>query len=368
MGKKDELQTDFVHLARIALSGRTQDVQALLHRIARRNRETKSNLSDQLVKLLREAPTRASPLRRDSNVAMPVDSDTRMQLLQLENKPSLDHEPVFTPEVGVDLHRLVEERLRPQLLFDVGLEPTRTALFIGPPGVGKTMAARWLAREIGRPLVILDLAAVMSSYLGRTGNNLRYVLDYAKSNDCILLVDELDAVAKRRDDREEVGELKRLVTVLIQQIDDWPSSSLLIAATNHSELLDPAIWRRFESTIDFPIPSLGAAESFINACLKNYIKDSSVWGSILSLAFQGLSFSDIEIKLNTARRASALNGKSLDDHLISLIQPRDLHKRDRIKLATEIVKQNLTSQRRAAELTGVARDTIRNRNGENIDR
>jgi hypothetical protein len=111
--------------------------------------------------------------------------------------------------------------------------------------LGDTLAARVLARTLGRPLLILDLAAVMSSFLGRTGGNLRHVLDYAKSIECVLLLDELDAIAKRRDDAGEIGELKRLVTVLIQEIDDWPSSGLLVAATNHPELLDPAIWRRF---------------------------------------------------------------------------------------------------------------------------
>ena len=144
--------------------------------------------------------------------------------MRVEERPVLDWEPVFSPNIARQLKAIVEERLNPHALRAAGLEPTRTALFVGPPGVGKTMAARWVARELGRPLLTLDLAAVMSSYLGRTGSNLRLVLDYAKAIDCVLLLDELDAIAKRRDDREEIGELKRLVTVLIQQIDDWPSS------------------------------------------------------------------------------------------------------------------------------------------------
>src|SRR5665213_3572636 len=123
-----------------------------------------------------------------------------------------------------------------------------------PPGVGKTLAARWIARELHRPLLTLDLSAVMSSFLGRTGANVRHVLDYAKGVDCVLLLDELDSIAKRRDDASDVGELKRLVTVLLQEIDDWPSTGLLIAATNHSDLLDPAVWRRFEMRVNFPMP------------------------------------------------------------------------------------------------------------------
>ena len=99
------------------------------------------------------------------------------------------------------------------------MDPTRSALFTGPPGVGKTLAAKWMARELGQPLAILDLSAVMSSFLGRTGSNVRAVLDFARDRRCILLLDEFDAVAKRRDDTSEIGELKRLVTVLLQEID-----------------------------------------------------------------------------------------------------------------------------------------------------
>ncbi|TGV70329.1 AAA family ATPase, partial [Mesorhizobium sp. M00.F.Ca.ET.158.01.1.1] len=110
------------------------------------------------------------------------------------------------------LDTLVAERKDIENLHKAGWEPTRTVLFTGAPGVGKTLGARWLARELNRPLLILDLAAVMSSYLGRTGTNLRHVLDYAKTLDCVLLLDELDAIAKRRDDRGQIGALKRLVT------------------------------------------------------------------------------------------------------------------------------------------------------------
>lgn len=359
MEDKSFMMEEFVHLARIALSERPQDVQTFLHRVAKRTDNTA--LSAQLVDLLRKRPTRSSPLRRTMETPLPVDTDSRFQLLRVEQEPALPNEPIYSEKVRETLMRLVDERRNVKALFDAGLEPTRTVLFTGPPGVGKTLAAKWLAREMQRPLLILDLSAVMSSYLGRTGSNLRHVIDYAKSIDGVLLLDELDAIAKRRDDSGEIGELKRLVTVLLQQLDDWPSSGLLIAATNHAELLDPAIWRRFEELIKFELPGREAARAFLKSLLDRAAPKAEEWSAILSVVLAERSFSDIERMVNSARRSAALNGKNLGDHLSSLLTMDNRTKQDRIELAVQLVEAGLASQRRAHELTGVARDTIRER-------
>ena len=361
MAKLGKVEGDIVHLARVALSGRNQDVQLLLHRLAKAYRETAPDLAAQVTALLREAPSRASPLRRKSETALPVDVDTRFQLLRVEEHPTLDHEPVFSEDIATNLHRLVGERTHLDALFEQNLQPTKSALFTGPPGVGKTMAARWVAKSLGRPLLVLDLAAVMSSFLGRTGTNLRHVLDYAKSLDCVLLLDELDAVAKRRDDQSEIGELKRLVTVLIQEIDDWPSSGLLLAATNHAELLDPAIWRRFEMVTEFPLPDPDAIEAFTCGLLANRSDDPAKWARVMGIAFKGLSFSDIERDILSARRAAAINGGQVDEHMVGLFRGQRLSKSERIDLAKILVESGIASQRTAHDLTGVSRDTIRKR-------
>lgn len=116
------------------------------------------------------------------------------------------------------------------------------------------MTAHWLARELEIPLVVLDLATSISSYLGKTGANLRRILNYARSAPCVLLLDEFDAIAKRRDDQSDVGELKRIVNVLLKELENWPFHSVVYAATNHQEMIDPAMQRRFDLVVDMPLP------------------------------------------------------------------------------------------------------------------
>ncbi|WP_446039453.1 AAA family ATPase [Streptomyces sp. SID1121] len=259
-----------------------------------------------------------------------------------------------------EVEQLRDEHQAPERLARSGLTPSRTGLFTGPPGVGKTLAARWLASELELPLLVLDLSSVMSSYLGRTGGNIRKVLDYAKSSPSVLLLDELDTVAKRRDDAAEVGELKRLVTVLLQEIDDWPSTSLLLAATNHGDLLDPAVWRRFDVVIDFPLP--GRIE--LEEALRHYCGSETPEGlGFLVRVLAGSSFADAERFVMAGRRRAALNGERLFDVLLQLGRERLRHldQVERLHIALDLVHHGDLSQRRASELTGVSRDTIRRR-------
>lgn len=354
-----DLSNDFIQLARTALTGRQQDVLLIIHRASKKFKSLSPELTKSLIALMQESPTRTTPLRKHSETPLPVDLDSRLQLLRLENN-TLDHVPILAEQIQSSLNQVLSERKNAKILFNHGLNPTKSILFNGPPGVGKTMAAKWIAGQLNKPLVVLDLAAVMSSFLGRTGNNIRFVLDYAKNTDCVLLLDELDAIAKRRDDNTEIGELKRLVTVLLQEIDDWPATGLLIAATNHPDLLDPAVWRRFEMVLNFNNPSNELIEQQVNNLLKAHLDQPEEWSKILSFVFSGKSFSEIERQINQLRKAAAVEGSSLDRKLEQLVTlESDLTKDQKIELARALYDSGVVSQRKAQQLTGIARETIR---------
>lgn len=361
MDENTKVREDLFHVARVALSGRPQDVQLLVRKLARQYKTADAELSARLTGLLRKTPVRGSPVRRAEIAGLPLDNDSRLPLMRLVEVPQIEVEPVYDNATWLALRQVVGERQRLEQLNLAGIEPTRSVLFTGPPGVGKTYAAKWVARELGRPLATLDLSAVMSSFLGRTGNNVRVVLDYAKAHDCVLLLDELDAVAKRRDDSTEIGELKRLVTVLLQEIDEWPASGLLLAATNHPDLLDPAVWRRFEMVVDFPLPSREHLAAVFRDLLDGSV--SSPWPTILGVALSGSSFSDAAQKVRRARRMAALNGGDIEHELAGIVETaaRDLGRDDKQDLALRLMRDAGVSQRQASDITGVSRDTIRKR-------
>jgi len=244
------------------------------------------------------------------SISQPVDADSRRGLLKEEAQVVLDHEPIWSPDIASKLSRVVEERRLSVKLHLSGLEPIKALLFKGPPGVGKTMACRWIARELNLPLLTLDLATVMSSLLGKTGTNVRAVVDYGRTFPCVLLLDEFDSIAKRRDDERDVGELKRLVTVLLQAVDEWPSTSLLVAATNHPELLDPAVWRRFDLQLEFQNPTEAAILKLLSA---EKVEASAALE--LAALYVGSSYADLRRAIQSARKTAILFDRSFDEVL-----------------------------------------------------
>jgi SpoVK/Ycf46/Vps4 family AAA+-type ATPase len=367
LDEMNEVQSDLAQLIRLALAEQTEDVRLFVARLVRKYRNTDPELAEQMNLYLRaKTPCSSAPMRKVMQPALPtqtlpVDDESRLSLLKVfKDEPSRE-QPLLSLDLEETLSQLIQERRQTERLASMGLSPTRSAIFVGPPGVGKTLTARWLASQLGVPLYVLDLTAVMSSLLGRSGSNLRTALDFSKRGPCVLLLDEVDAIAKRRSDDADIGELKRLVTVILQEVDEWPATSLLLAATNHAELIDPALWRRFDLVINFKAPEMPAVKQAIKRFLGQDYALFGRWIDILTFVFNGESFSDIERDLQRFRRAVALGTASDADLIEEFVKSRALvlERQGRIDLAVLLAKQTRLSQHTISDITGVSRDTIR---------
>ncbi|MCT4798868.1 AAA family ATPase [Exiguobacterium profundum] len=350
----------YINLAKLAVEERKHDSITLIKKSIKHFKESDPIFADQLNRILTTYQNRSNVFRKNIEAPLPIDLDSKLELVKknfMENEKNIS----WPKEVDNELKKIIKERNFETKLMKNELLPIRSSLFVGEPGVGKTLAAKWISTTLGKPLITLNLAAIMSSYLGKTGNNIRAVIEYAKKNDCILLLDEFDSIAKKRGDDSEVGELKRLVTVLLQEIDDWPSSRLLLAATNHPELLDPAVWRRFDKIIHFPKPRKDDLIYTINGLLENNpFENKGNFVELLSFLLEGLSYSDVTKEINSARKESILDEVDIVKIFENIISEKCLieNKDKKIKVSFKLLEMGY-SQKRASEIVGLSRETIR---------
>lgn len=191
-----------------------------------------------------------------SKTSIPVDKETSIPIAEVFfNEDLPDEIPLFEDNIKNAILSIINEWSKFDQLLEINAAPASSCLIYGLPGTGKTHLAKWIAKQIGLPVILARLEGLMSSFLGTTAKNIGNLFSFANRYNCVLLLDEFDAIAKLRNDPQEVGEVKRVVNTLLQCLDSRKDCGFTIGVTNHEALLDPAVWRRFDVQIEIPKPS-----------------------------------------------------------------------------------------------------------------
>ena len=236
-----------------------------------------------------------------------------------EKSPAKRLDQLILPEnVYNSCRDLIEEQTRSDLLRSYGIEPRNKVLLIGPPGNGKTSVAEGIAEALMAPLLTVRYESIIGAYLGETATRLSKLFEYVKTRQCVLFFDEFDTIGKERGDQQETGEIKRVVSSLLLQIDALPSYVITVAATNHDALLDKAVWRRFQIKLELPKPTRSNLEHWFSSFEKKMSFSFGLEPSTLAKKLYGKSYAEAEefafsvyrkyiLRLPTSRAKSITN-------------------------------------------------------------
>jgi SpoVK/Ycf46/Vps4 family AAA+-type ATPase len=296
-----------VSLVRASAAGDQSTVASTVEAIVAEERSRSHHiLADRLQKALQSVPVATS-----SRMVRPQSSG-RDFIIESEPRVTLDSLILSLPAERLS-RQLIEEQMRADLLRSQGLQPRHRVLLSGPPGNGKTSLAEAIAEAIALPLLTVRYDALVGAYLGETNARLSRLFDYIRTMPCVLLFDEFDAIGKERGDVHETGEIKRVVSFLLMQIDQLPSYVIVVAATNHAELLDRAVWRRFQLRIEMPAPDTARAALLLQRCFGALPDDAGISAETMAKRMGAVNYAEIlEFYQNVRRRhILAQGGESL---------------------------------------------------------
>ena len=223
------------------------------------------------------------------------DASSRVSELLLDLVPKRRLDSIqLKPAIRRAVEELVEEHKRVDLLRSHGLEPRSRVLLDGPPGNGKTTLAEAIACETMLPFYVVRYEGVVASFLGETASRLDAIFDFARTRRCVLFLDEFDSIAKERSDAHETGEIKRVVSTLLLQIDRLPAHVVVVCSTNHSELLDRAAWRRFQLRLELKAPTRDEATGFLERLKIRLGGDLGLAARTLADNLRGASYAELE--------------------------------------------------------------------------
>ncbi len=285
-------------------------------------------LANDLEKILYGRKKSLHKLHSVLNENLPIDREHRIPLLQIKEPTRTTEDLVLSDENSSLIEEILLEFHKTEVVKSYGLYPIDRLLLCGPPGCGKTLTAEVIANEIGLPLSIVRIDSVVSSYLGETASNLRQVFDFISTVPLVVLFDEFDALGKERDDVAEHGELKRVVNAFLQMLDDYEGKSLLIAATNHDQILDSAVWRRFDEVLVLEMPNIEQIRRLLGVKLRGIRRDFEIMDADFVGQLKGMSHADVERVLRRATKDMILSGKEFlnERHIESAIRREDARK------------------------------------------
>lgn len=337
------------------LKKKSDEVETYALNLSRLVKYTEPDLSKKIIHALSSHSLNPSFLRGVSN-PIPTDVDSRLEMATIIT-PNIEKNvfPILNPIIKETIESFLYERERISELLEKDIKPSTGLLLTGHPGTGKTMLARHIASALNKNLIILDLSTSISSLLGKTGQNLKRVLEYARQSSAVLLLDEFDAIAKRRDDSTDLGEIKRVVNVLLMELESWPVSSVVIATSNHPELLDRAIWRRFDHVIELGLPEQKERIEILTRELGGFLnkKDSTFIPLIAELLAQKSPADLCRLSENIKRRV-VLKNEDVSKAILHVVESHTNDKETKGKfcvLAKQMLGNKITV-RELAEITG----------------
>lgn len=299
------------------------------------------------------------------NMTSPRDKDSTLELVEVL-RPDIKLSDVALPDKTKEiLLQMIEEQRKAKDLLSKNIAPTNRLLLCGPPGCGKTLTANAIAGELGIPVAYVKLDGLVSSFLGQTGANIRKIFEFVKNKRIVLFLDEFDAIAKKRDDSHELGEMKRVVMTLLQNMDAMPVNVLLIAATNHHHLLDCAVWRRFDVSIHMDPPNPAQRREIVMRFLSDALPDHEVDAEAVVALTNGMSGAEIRNYMQALAKRSIMRqgGKSIskkdlaDALLEQMTLFADKDDESYMRAVASLNKKGI-SMRELEDLTGISRSTL----------
>lgn len=286
-------------------------------------------LAQEIRALIDEAKGKSTSFVQPQPIPIAVPRGELSSLLSVSYPKLRLSDMVLMPRVSERLKRLIKEQRQIKKIRSYGLMPRKKLLLVGQPGTGKTMSATVLAGELGLPLFTVRLDSLMTKFMGETAAKLRLIFESLTQNRGVYLFDEFDAIGSQRGLLNDVGEIRRILNSFLQMIEQDVSDSLILAATNHPEILDHALFRRFDDVIEFELPPKELIEKTINSKLLRFKMKDMDWDKLAEKA-EGLSYADITKACEDAIKDAIIHDReevSTDDLLIPFQERQSIRKK-----------------------------------------